>query len=456
MPAAGRRKFRSTLSANARFDNILITMTAHRIVIVGGGFGGLNAAQSLRGAELDVTLVDRRNFHLFQPLLYQVATGGLSPSNIAVPLRSIVRHQRNCQVLMADVVGFDLDRRVVQLEHGELPYDSLIVAAGSRTGYFGHGEWSERAPGLKSIEDALDIRRRILSAFEAAEQEEEAERRRALLTFVIVGGGPTGVELAGTLAEIARHTLSSEFRRCRTTEARILLVDVAPRVLNAFAEELSADARRRLEGIHVEVRTGTRVERLDDNSVTLRAGEQSEVIAAATVLWAAGVEASPLGRTLAAAAGIELARGGRVPVTSQLQLANHDNVFVIGDLAYALDSSGKPLPGVAPVAIQQGKYVARSILSRLKNRPAAPFQYRDYGNMATIGRSAAVAELGGWKFRGRLAWLMWLFIHLIQLVRYENRLLVLIQWAWNYFTFNRSARLITDVRRNPGQSNLSA
>lgn len=422
-------------------------MAIHRVVIVGGGFGGLNAAQSLRGADLDVTLVDRRNFHLFQPLLYQVATGGLSPSNIAVPLRSIVRRQANCRVLMADVIGFDLSNKLVKLADDELPYDSLIVATGSRTGYFGKNEWADRAPGLKSIEDALEIRRRILTTFEAAEQEQDPVRRTAMMTFIVVGGGPTGVELAGTLAEITRHTLRSEFRRCQPSDARILLLDAAPRVLGTFPEDLAADARRKLEGIHVEVRTHTKVVNVDDRSVTLQTGEQTEVIATDTVLWAAGVEASPLGRILAEAAGCETARGGRVAVGPELHLVSHPDVYVIGDLAYAVDAQGRPYPGVAPVAIQQGKFVANSIRAKLKYRSVEPFRYHDYGNMATIGRSAAIAQLGRWKFRGRIAWLLWLFIHLIQIVRFENRLLVLIQWAWNYLTFNRSARLITDVGR---------
>lgn len=422
-------------------------MAIHRVVIVGGGFGGLNAAQSLRGADLDVTLVDRRNFHLFQPLLYQVATGGLSPSNIAVPLRSIVRRQTNCRVLMSEVIGFDLVNKHVKLTSEELPYDSLIVATGSRTGYFGKNGWADCAPGLKSIEDALEIRRRILTTFEAAEQEQDTARRAAMLTFIVVGGGPTGVELAGTLAEITRHTLRSEFRRCQPSDARIVLLDAAPRVLGTFPEDLAADARHRLEGIHVEVRTHTKVVNVDDRSVTLQTGDQTEVIATDTVLWAAGVEASPLGRILADAAGCEPAKGGRVPVGPELNLASHPDVYVIGDLAYAVDLQGHPLPGVAPVAIQQGKFVANSIRAKLKNRPVEPFRYHDYGNMATIGRSAAIAQLGRWKFRGRIAWLLWLFIHLIQIVRFENRLLVLIQWAWNYITFNRSARLITDVGR---------
>ncbi|MBS0202539.1 MAG: NAD(P)/FAD-dependent oxidoreductase [Planctomycetes bacterium] len=428
-------------------------MANHRVVIVGGGFGGLNAAQSLRSASVEVMLVDRRNFHLFQPLLYQVATGGLSPSNIAVPLRSIVRRQNNCQVLMADVVGFDLTNRRVHLTNGDVPYDSLIVAAGAQTGYFGNGDWSNRAPGLKSIEDALEIRRRILSAFELAEREQDPIRKTALLTFVVVGGGPTGVELAGTLAEITRHTLKADFRRCQPADARILLVDVAPRLLGAMPEDLSTEAQDRLARMQVEVRLNTRVLRLDDAVVTLKEGDLTEVIAAQTILWAAGVEASPLGQQLTAAAGLIAARGGRVPVGPQLHLEGHPDVFVIGDLAHAVDGDGRPFPGVAPVAIQQGKYVARLIIARLKNRDLAAFEYFDYGNMATIGRSAAVAQLGRWKFRGRVAWLMWLFIHLMQIVRFENRLLVLIQWAWNYLTFNRSARLITDVGRRESASN---
>lgn len=422
-------------------------MQNHRVVIVGGGFGGLNTAQSLRRGAVDVTLIDRRNFHLFQPLLYQVATGGLSPSNIAVPIRSIVRHQKNCRVLMCEVVGFDLVNRIVKLSDSEIPYDSLIVAAGAQTGYFGRQEWANLAPGLKTLEDAMDIRRRVLSIFEIAEQEEDQVRRSRLLTIVVVGGGPTGVELAGTLAEITRHTLRSDFRRCQPSDARIMLVDAGPRLLPAFAEDLSAEAERKLTAMNVDVRVNTGVVRLDDRTVELKTGDESVLVSTETILWAAGVEASPLGKALMHAAGSAVGRGGRVPVTPELHLANFPEVFVIGDLALASDQSGKPLPGVAPVAIQQGKYVAKTILARLSNQTLPPFQYHDLGSMATIGRSAAVAQLGSWKFRGRIAWLMWLFIHLMQIVRFENRVLVLIQWAWNYITFNRSARLITDVRR---------
>jgi NADH dehydrogenase len=348
---------------------------------------------------------------------------------------------------MSEVVDFDLANRVVKLTEGEVPYDSLIIATGAQTGYFGHREWANLAPGLKSLEDAMEIRRRVLGIFEIAEREEDPVRRSRLLTIVVVGGGPTGVELAGTLAEITRHTLRSDFRRCQPSDARIMLVDAGPRLLAAFPEDLSLEAERKLAGMHVDVLVNTSVVRLDDQSVELKTGDVTAVIATETILWAAGVEASPLGKILMQAAGSFVGKGGRVPVTPGLHLANFPEVFVIGDLALALDKSGKPLPGVAPVAIQQGKYVAKTILARLSGRTMPEFQYHDLGSMATIGRSAAVAQLGSWKFRGRIAWLMWLFIHLMQIVRFENRVLVLIQWAWNYLTFNRSARLITDVGR---------
>lgn len=429
-------------------------MPLHRVVIVGGGFAGINAAKALRRADVDVTLVDRRNFHLFQPLLYQVATGGLSPGNIAAPLRSILKYQRNCRVILGNVVGFDLTARKVLLEDGQLGYDSLIVATGSRTSYFGQDAWAETAPGLKSIEDALEIRRRVLTAFEEAERETDDERQRALLTFVIVGAGPTGVELAGTLAEIAAHTLRLEFRRIQPKHARILLVDLAPRVLGAFPEDLSHQAEEMLRQKGVEVRLAVKVAKVDATGITLQSGEKVEQIAAETVLWAAGVQASALGTVLAQATGAATDRQGRVTVQPDLTLAGHPDVFVLGDLAHCPDSrpgpaTGKPLPGVAPAAMQQGTYAANLIVTRLKGKPLPPpFKYFDYGNMATIGRSAAVAQLGSWKFRGWIAWVLWLFVHLMQIVRFENRLLILLQWAWNYITFSRSARLITDVGRD--------
>ncbi|MDX1970215.1 MAG: NAD(P)/FAD-dependent oxidoreductase [Planctomycetaceae bacterium] len=427
-------------------------MPQHRVVIVGGGFAGLNAATALRRAPVDVTLVDRRNFHLFQPLLYQVATGGLSPGNIAAPLRAILKRQRNCRVWLGEVRNFDLAGRRVLLADGELPYDSLILATGARTNYFGQEAWAEVAPGLKSIEDALEMRRKVLSAFEAAERETDPERHRAWLTFVIVGAGPTGVELAGTLAEIAAHTLRNEFRQARPDEARIVLVDLAPRVLGTFPEPLSEEAARQLTRKRVTLRLAARVAELDPQGISLLTGAGTERIDARTVLWAAGVQASPLGAVLADCAQCGVDRQGRVVVKSDLSLPGFPEVFVIGDLAHAADPQGQPLPGVAPVAMQQGAYVARAIQQRLKRGESPPFRYRNYGNMATIGRSAAVAQLGRFQFRGFIAWLLWLFVHLIQIVQFENRVLILFQWAWNYWTFSRSARLITDVPEDRSRS----
>ena len=423
--------------------------TKHRVVIVGGGFGGLYAAKALAKAPVDVTLIDRRNFHLFQPLLYQVATGGLSPANIAAPLRSVLRRQKNARVLLGEVVGFDLDRRVVKLADHEIPYDSLIVATGARHHYFGHPEWEETAPGLKTIEDATTMRRRILSAFEAAELCPDPERRQALLTFVVVGGGPTGVELAGTLAELAHRTLRNDFRSIHPERARVLLVEGLDRVLGTFPPDLSAKAQRALEKLGVTVRTNTSVIDVHPERVTLRYGEQTEVLPSHTILWGAGVQGSPLGRLLADATGAELDRAGRVMVERDLSVKGRPEVFVIGDLANYSYQTGKPLPGVAPVAMQQGRYVAGVIERRLRGEAMPPFHYHDRGSMATIGRSAAVADLGWMHFGGFLAWLAWLFIHLIYLIEFQNRLLVLTQWAWNYVTRNRAARLITgeDLRQ---------
>jgi NADH dehydrogenase len=416
----------------------------HRIVIVGGGFAGLNTARALRRAALDITLIDRRNFHLFQPLLYQVATGGLSPANIAAPLRSIVERQANCQVLWGEVHDFDVARRVVQFDGSEIVYDTLIVAAGARHSYFGHPEWEEFAPGLKSIEDATEIRRRLFIAFEVAERASDLDHRRRLLTFVIVGGGPTGVELAGTMAEIARHTLKYEFRHIDPSDSQIILVEAGERVLPAYPPDLSEKAQRSLERLGVIVRTKTMVTNVAADHVMLKFGGVEERLATSTIVWAAGVEASPLAKKLADATAAKLDRAGRILVEPDLTLPGRPEIFVLGDMANYSHQDGKPLPGVAPVAIQQGRFVARLIKARLAGRPLPKFHYRNRGDMATIGRSAAVANLGKLHFSGFIAWMMWLVIHLLNLVSFRNRLLVLVQWGWSYFSYDRAARLITD------------
>jgi len=417
--------------------------TRHRVVIVGGGFGGLYTAQALKRAPLEVTLVDRRNFHLFQPLLYQVATGGLSPGEIASPLRGVLNRQRNTRVLLGEVVGFDVVGRRVLLSDGEVPYDTLVVAAGARHHYFGHPEWEALAPGLKTIEDATEIRRRVFLAFEAAERETDPELRRSWLTFVIVGAGPTGVELAGALSEIARHTLREDFRNIDSRDARIVLVEGTDRVLPPYRPDLSRKAARALARLDVAVRTGAVVTAIDPDVVTLRAGERTEQIRTRTVLWGAGVQASPLAALLARAAGAETDRVGRVLVAPDLSVPGHPEIFAIGDMACFTHQMGTALPGVAQVAMQQGRYVARLVQARLADRTLPSFRYRDRGSMAVIGRGAAVADLGLVRFNGHLAWLAWLFIHLLYVVEFENRLLVLMQWGWNYFTWNRGARLIT-------------
>ncbi|HVS39226.1 MAG TPA: NAD(P)/FAD-dependent oxidoreductase [Gemmataceae bacterium] len=416
----------------------------HRVVIVGGGFGGLYTAQALRKAPVEITLIDRRNFHLFQPLLYQVATGGLSPANIASPLRALLGRQRNTRVLMADVVGFDLDRREVRLASGPVVgYDSLIVAAGARHHYFNHPEWEKDAPGLKTVEDALEIRRRVLYAFEAAEATLDPKEQERWLTFVVVGAGATGVELAGALGEVAHRTLRHDFRSIQPSRARILLLEGAERVLGAYVPKLSQKAADALRRLGVDVRTGTIVTDVQPNHATVRSGDRTEIIPTRTVLWAAGVDASPLARRLAEATGAELDRAGRILVSPELSLPQRPEVFVIGDMANFPHQTGQPLPGVAQVAMQQGKHVAALIQRRLRGEPPLRFHYHDRGSMATIGANSAVADLGWAKFNGYLAWLTWLFVHLIFIVEFENRLLVLVQWAWNYFTRNRSARLIT-------------
>ncbi len=419
----------------------------HRVVIIGGGFGGLSAAVGLKRAPVDVTLIDRCNYHLFQPLLYQVATGALSPANIASPLRNIVRNQRNAQVLLGEAVGLDAANRRLILSDGTAHYDTLIVAAGASHQYFGHDEWEEFAPGLKTIEDATHMRRRILLAFEAAERERDPEKLRAWMTFVIAGAGPTGVELAGALGEIANDTLRRDFRDIDPSKAQIILVEGADRVLPGYPPKLSAAAGKMLERLGVTIRTGAMVTDIRKESVTIREGEGTETIPARTVLWAAGVLASPLGRFLSTEAGAALDKAGRVIVEPDLTVAGHPEIFVIGDLANFSHQTGKPLPGVAQTAIQGGRYVAKTIERRLHGEKTAPFHYVDKGNLATIGRGAAVADLPWLRLSGVPAWLLWIFVHLFTILEFQNRLLVFVQWAFFYFTYDRSARLITG--KNP-------
>ena len=418
-------------------------MTLQRVVIIGGGFAGLTAVQHLKKAAVDITLLDRRNYHLFQPLLYQVATGGLSPANIASPLRSVLRRQKNVRVLMAEAVDIDAAGKRVILADGAVPFDTLIVATGVRHQYFGHDDWEPQAPGLKSIEDATEIRRRILLAFEAAERESDPARRQAWMTFAVVGGGPTGVELAGTLGELAHRTLRRDFRNIDTTKVRIILLEGADRILTAFPPKLSERAIRSLARLGVSVRTRAEVTDVHPGGVTFRCGGQMESLDCKTVLWAAGVKASPLGALLAKSAGAELDRAGRVVVQPDLSVPNHPHISVIGDLASCKTADGKPVPGVAPAAMQQGRYVAGLIRARLQGKTVAPFRYRDKGNLATIGRHAAVADLHWITFWGFPAWMVWLLIHLFYIIVFENRILIMIQWAWNYFLRGRSARLIT-------------
>jgi NADH dehydrogenase len=423
---------------------------AHRVVIVGAGFGGLNAAQALASADVNITVIDRKNHHTFQPLLYQVATAGLSPGEIAAPIRSILSHHKNVEVLMAEVVGFDLERRVVhtrfeEAEDQEVGYDSLIVAAGASHAYFGHEEWKPLAPGLKTVEDALEIRRRVLLAFELAERQAAAGGSSDPLTFAVVGGGPTGVELAGTLAEICRHALASDFRTIDPRRTRIHLIEGGPHVLPTYPEDLSRSAFEQLERLGVEVHTSTMVTKIEPGVVYM--GETR--MTAAVILWAAGVAASPLGKKL----GVPVDRAGRVLVEPDLSLRDHPEVFVVGDLAALKDASGKMLPGVAPVAILEGRYVAKVIrreIGQLEHPPRRPFHYFDKGSLATIGRAAAVAQFGKIHISGYIAWLAWLFIHILFLIGFQNRLLVFIQWAWSYVTYERGARLITGSNALPG------
>jgi NADH dehydrogenase len=407
-----------------------------RVVIIGAGFAGLTAAKRLGTAPAKVTVIDRRNYHLFQPLLYQVATAGLSPADIATPIRCILRCERNTTVLLGRVTGIDKVARMVEMDGRRIPYDILIVATGARHAYFGHDEWESVAPGLKKIDDATDIRRRILTAFESAETTEDEDERRRLLTFVVIGAGPTGVELSGAIAELARKALASDFRNIDPRATRVMLVEAGPRVLATFPESLSAAAERSLRKLGVEVRLGQPVTRCDDGGVTI-AGERIE---ARTILWAAGVAASPAAQWLDA----EGDRAGRVKVEPDLTLPGHPEIFVLGDTAAASDAAGKPLPGIAPVAKQQGGYAAEVILSRLEGGPAPPvFRYRHLGNLATVGRKVAVADFGFARLHGRIAWLLWGLVHVYFLIGFRNRLAVLLDWLWAYVTFQRGSRLIT-------------
>ncbi|MFQ5512123.1 MAG: NAD(P)/FAD-dependent oxidoreductase [Candidatus Krumholzibacteriia bacterium] len=431
----------------------------HRVVIVGGGFGGLYAARYLGPAGVDVTVVDKRNFHLFQPLLYQVATGGLSPGDISSPLRGVLK--RRARVWQAEATGLNVTRREVVLRDGRVPYDTLVLATGVSHDYFGNDTWAKNARGLKSIEDALDIRRRIFLAFEVAEREADPGRRQAWTTFAVIGGGPTGVELAGALAELAHRTLKDNFRNAVPEHSQIHLVEAMERVLPQFPPSLSVKAERALARLGVTVRTHTRVTSIDESGLTLRStataaslksaetwtpkknGAAQERLDARTVLWAAGVRASPLGAVLAKETGASLDRAGRVWVEPDLTVPGHPEIFVIGDLAVLRHRGETTLPGIAPVAMQQGRYVARLITRRLQSRTARPFQYRDKGTLAVIGRNRAVADFKRLRVAGYPAWLTWLFVHIWYLIGFDNKLLVMIQWAFDYLTRKRGARLIT-------------
>jgi NADH dehydrogenase len=413
------------------------------VVIVGGGFGGLSVAKALAKAPFDITLIDRTNHHLFQPLLYQVATAALSPADIASPIRHVLNDQRNLKVMLGEVSGVDLPSKEVIVDDRRVPYDDLVLATGARHAYFGHDDWAAVAPGLKTLDDATALRRRILLAFERAETEDNAEERARLLTFVVIGGGPTGVEMAGAIAELAKRALASDFRSIDPRSARIILVEAAPRVLTPFDEKLSAAARHSLEQLGVEVRLGSAVTDCSDDGVRLG----DEFIPTRTIIWAAGVMASPAGRWL----GAETDRAGRVMVRSDLSVPGHPEVFVIGDTAAVMDEHGAPLPGVAPVAKQQGQYVAQALIARQEGRTLPAFRYRDYGTLATIGRSRAVAQFGKLKVSGLPAWLLWTVAHIYYLIGFRNRFVVALNWAWSYLTFERGSRLITGPTPRPGE-----
>jgi NADH dehydrogenase len=409
-----------------------------RVVVIGGGFGGLSAAKALKHAPVDVLLIDRRNHHVFQPLLYQVATAGLSPGDIASPIRWILRDQKNVHVWLAEVTAIDTARRAVTLADGEVGYDYLILSAGATHAYFGHEEWRPFAPGLKTLEDALEMRRRVLLAFEQAERETDRARQRRLLTFVVVGGGPTGVELAGALAEISRQALANDFRAIDPESARVILIEGGPQVLASYPAELAGFARKALEKLGVAVWTGSVVTKIEEGRVQVG----TETIEAGTILWAAGVLASPLGASL----GAPVDRAGRVLVQDDLSIAGHPEVFVTGDLAAVKGADGRWLPGVAQVAIQEATHAAANIRRHLAGEATTPFRYHNLGNLATIGRNSAVADLPRFRMRGYLAWLFWLFVHVFNLIGFRNRLSVMTQWAFSYLTYQRSVRLITGER----------
>jgi len=416
-----------------------------RVIVVGGGFGGLSAAQALKSAPVDVTLIDRRNYHLFQPLLYQVATGSLSAGEIAAPLRGVLSRQKNVRVLLGDVRDIDpVSKRVLLADGAGFEYDWLIVAAGSQSAYYGHESWREWAPSLKSVEEAIDVRHKILYAFEVAERIADPAQRRAWLTFVIVGAGPTGVELAGAIAEIARQTLKNDFRSINPKEAQIILMDSAARVLPPFPEDLSEKAKRALVKLGVQIKTGVRVKDIDKEGLNVQVHDRIERLEARTVIWAGGVTVPTLGKTLASRTKAETDTSGRIKVGPQLTIASYPDIYVIGDLALALDPNGAPLQGVAQVAMQQGTYAAKAIVARVQGKPKqADFKYFDKGNLAVIGRWSAVANTFGIHMSGLPAWLVWAFIHLMYIVQFQSRILVFIQWAIQDLTFSRGARLIT-------------
>jgi len=426
----------------------------HKILILGGGFGGLSAAQTLKRTDADITLIDRRNFHLFQPLLYQVATGSLSPGQIAAPLRSVLRRSKNTEVLLGEAADIDPVAKTLTLRDGGVfPYDSLIVATGSKTSYYGNDQWREDAPSLKTVEEATAIRHKLLYAFERAERADTEAEARAWLTFVIVGAGPTGLELAGAIAEISRETLRHDFRRIRPEESHIILLEGGPRVLASYPEDLSAKAEKLVTNLGVDVRKNTFVTAIDEHGLNFKAGNTTGRLEAKSILWTGGVDTNTFGRKLAERTLADTEKAGKIKVLPNLTVPNFPDIFIAGDLAYVVNKDGKPVPGVAQPAIQEGNYVAKVILARLKNQPAPPpFHYFDKGDMAVIGRAAAVANIFGIHISGLLAWLTWLFIHLMYIVQFQSRVLVFVQWGFEYLTFSRGARIITGATSDPMQS----